>query len=127
MALTDRAGALTPYLEQLLYDKDVQSSLRDATSATRGAWDRARGKSPREALEDKKLLRRLQDSLAALGELATSLDQAPAKQKSRRVPALLVGLLIGGAGVTLTLNSSARAKVMQLVGGGKSGDGHAQP
>ena len=116
MALTDRAGTLTPYLEQLLYDKDVQGSLRDAAGATRGVWSRARGKSAREAIEDKKLRRRLQDSLSALNEVAGSLEQAPTKRKPKRLPALLLGLVLGAAGVTLSLNPEARAKLMQLAG-----------
>lgn len=112
--LSGRASALTPYLEQLLYDEDVQSSLREAAGATREAWGRARGKSAQQALEDEKLGRRVQEALAALREFAASLSEPPAKRRSRRAPAVVALLLALGAGIFVALNPGARARIAQL-------------
>jgi hypothetical protein len=124
MALSDRAAAVSPYVEQLLHDKEVQSAARRAVGATREAYARARGKSARQALEDKKLRRRLQQALAAAWEAWSAIEQ-PAPRRKARWSAGLVLLAAAAAGVFLALNPQAREKVMDLLG--KDDESHETP
>jgi hypothetical protein len=114
MALSDRAAALAPFLQQLLYDKEVQGAMSRAVAATRAAYGRARGRSARQAVEDKKLRRQLQQALGALGELWLAIGEPTPRRKSRwRLK--LTTLAVGGAGAFLATNAGAREKVLNLV------------
>lgn len=115
MALSDRAAAAAPYAQQLLYDKEVQAALRRAVGATRGAYARGRGKSARQAATDKKLRRKVQQALAAVGELWSTIGE-PAPRSKSRWRARAAALALGGAGVFLALNAEAREKLLGMVG-----------
>lgn len=115
MALSDRAAAGAPYAQQLLYDKEVQAALRRAVSATRGAYARGRGKSARQAAADKKLRRKVQQALAAVGELWSAIGE-PAPRRKSRWRGGVAALALGGAGVFLALNAEAPEKLLGMVG-----------
>ena len=46
MSVSDRASALVPYAQQLLYNRDVHDAIQRAAVAGRDTYQRARGKSP---------------------------------------------------------------------------------
>jgi hypothetical protein len=116
MPVSDRAIALAPHLEQLLYNDDVQAALRRAVEATRDACGRARGKSAGQAAEDKGLQRRLRDAVQAAGEVWAALSEpAPRRKPGRRGRKLaLLGVTAGGA--YLAVDADARAKALAPLG-----------
>jgi hypothetical protein len=113
LALSGRAGAAAPYLQQLLYDQEVQDALREAVGATRDAYARGREKSARQVVNDKKLRRQFQQALAAAGELWSALAE-PAPRHKPRWGGTLAAAAVVAAGAFLALNPDARAKVLAL-------------
>ncbi len=115
MALSDRAALAVPYAQQLLFDKEVQAALRQAASATRDAYARGRGKSARQAAKDKRLRRKVQQALAAVGELWSAIGAPKPRRKPRRRRQLAT-LVVSGAGVFLAANPQARTKLLERLG-----------
>jgi hypothetical protein len=116
MALMERATAIAPYAQQLLYNSDVQASARQAAQATRAAYRRARGKEAEEIIRDKKFRRRTSEAAAAISGLWKEVEESTPKQKSRwRWPAIALGLAVGGA-VLITIGPG-RAWLSELLGG----------
>ncbi len=114
MALNDRAARAAPYLQQLLYDQQVQDAIRRAAGATRDAYARARGKSAREVVKDKKLRRRVQQAVGAGWEVWSAIDEPPRpKSRWRRK---LIALAVGGAAAFVAVNAQARQKALSLLG-----------
>jgi hypothetical protein len=114
MSVSDRATAVAPYLQQLLYDREVQAVGRRAASAGREAYQRARGKSPGEAVKDKKLWRRAQQAATEALQLWTAIEAAPKRRRPRRLRWItLVGI---GAGVAyVAFNAQARQTILGLI------------
>ncbi len=123
MALSDGAAAAAPYVQQLLRDRELQDAIRRARSATRDAYARGRGKSAKEAAQDKKLRLRLRQALGAVEELWSALGQ-PAPRRHPRWGGKLAALAVAGAGGYLALNADARAIVLNLLGKNDTSSGH---
>ncbi len=115
MALTDRAAAVGSYAGQLLTNQDVQARARQAADATRAAYRRARGQDVREAVQDRKLRRRVTAAVAATGKLFGAVSENAPKQKSpwpRRIALLAAAAMIGW----LITNQGLRTRVQGLLG-----------
>lgn len=105
ISVSDRAAA-ERYLQTALDDPEVQEALRRAASAGRRAYRRARGKSPGEAVKDKRLRRRAQKAAVAFWELVEAIDtaQAPRKRRRGRRAMLALAVIAGGYGLYLLSN-----------------------
>ena len=116
MSVSDRAAALAPYLETLLDDREVQAAARRAVTAGRETYQRARGKSPAEAIEDKQLRRRAQQALAATWEVwvAVTAPEARRRPRWRRRLALVTAVAVGAYAAS---NAETRVAVLGLFGG----------
>jgi hypothetical protein len=115
MAVSDRAAAIGGYAQQLLDNEDVQDTARQAVDASRAAYRRARGQDPRDAVQDKKLRRRVSAAVTAVGEFLGAVSETPAKPKSRWPRRLMVLALIGAV-AWLMNNEQARARIRGLAG-----------
>jgi len=115
VAVSDRARAVVPYVEQLLYDQELQEAIGRAGAAARETYLRSRAKSARQAAKDKKLRRRFEEAAAATWDVWTAIAAPRARQRPpwRRRVALL---MLGGAGVFLAFNAEARQAVLGLTG-----------
>lgn len=114
MGLSERASAAAPYVQQLLYNAEAQEAIGRAGSAMRGAYGRARGKSPQEAISDKKLRRRLQQAVGAAREAWSAVDEPPRRTRGRGLK--LVALAVGAAGVFVAVNVKARENLLGRLG-----------
>jgi len=121
MAVSDRVAAVGVYAQQLLDDQDVQATARQAAETTRAAYQRARGQDPREAVQDRKLRRRVTNAVAAAGEFLGAVSETPPKPKSPW-PRRIALLAIIGTGAWLISNESVRARIQGLVGQARSDD-----
>ncbi len=125
MAVSDRAAAVGAYTQQLLDNQDVQATARQAADATRAAYQRARGQDPREAVQDRKLRRRVTDAVTAAGEFLGAVSETPPKPKSRW-PRWIAALAILGVGAWLLSNEAVRARVQGWLGQSQPDD-QSQP
>ena len=122
MAVSAPLKGIAPYAQQLLYNEDVQDSLRRALGATRDAYKRAQRKGPREAAQDKRFRRRVQQAAEAASEAWSAVSEPPRKPRWGR---RLVVLAIGAGGVLLAVNADARATVLDLLGKKDSSSGNS--
>jgi hypothetical protein len=113
MSINDRAAALAPYAEQLLNNRDVRDAIQRAANAGRDSYQRARGTSPRKAVTDKRLQRRLRETAQASFDAWTAVAESgkPKRHWGRRI--VLVTVVAGGAFVAL--NADARKTVLGLL------------
>jgi hypothetical protein len=118
MSVSDRAAAAAPYLQAVLDDDDVRDALRRAMSAGRGTYRRARGKSPSNAVKDKRLRRRAQQAAIASWQLVAAIDaaQAPRRpRRGRRRAMFAVAVLAGSYGAYLVSTGDAREALQNLL------------
>jgi hypothetical protein len=115
MTVSDRAAAVGIYAQQLLDNQDVQASARQAVDATRAAYLRARGQDPREAVQDRKLRRRVTDAVAAAGTFLGAVSETPPKPRSPW-PRRIALLAVLGAVAWLISNAGVRRRLQGLMG-----------
>lgn len=115
MTVSDQIAATGRYAQQLLDNKDVRATARQAADATRGAYQRARGQDARKAVQDRKLRRRVTAAVAAVGEFFGAVSKTPPKQKSPW-PRRIAVLTVTGAAAGLTSNTAVRTRIQRLFG-----------
>ncbi len=109
------------YLQRLLADEELRSSLLGAYNSARSAYGRmSNGRGPTHALfEDPKLQKELVTLAMALRSASESLTEPPAKPKRRRGRGLrrsLLLLTVGGV-LALVLSPGLRSKVLDTLFG----------
>jgi len=115
------------YMQRLLEDEDLRSSLLGAYTAARSAYGRlSNGKGPTDALfHDPELQQELIAAASALREATGSLTETPAKQPKkksaaksrRRGPRRSLLLIVVGAALALALSEDLRSKVLDALFG----------
>jgi hypothetical protein len=121
MAVSDRAATVGGYAQELLNNQDVQATARQAVDATKAAYQRARGQDAHEAVQDRKLRRRVTAAVAAAGEFLGAVSKAEPKPKPRW-PRRIMLLAIIGVGAWLVSNEAVRARLQGLLGRSGSED-----
>jgi hypothetical protein len=115
-----KAAQRNPYVQRLIDDEQVRSSLLSAYEAVRGAYERlGNGKPATTALfEDKKLQDELKKAAESLRDASISLRDAPAKpaRRARRRGRRLLLLGIGAIGAVAS-NAGLRSKVLDMMFG----------
>lgn len=122
MSLNDRAAALAPYAEQLLNNRDVQEAIQRAANAGRDSIHRARGNSPKKAVKDKRLQRRLQETAQASWEAWIAVSESSKPKRRSHWGRRIVVLSVAAAGAYMALNTDARETVLGLL---PTGSGNA--
>jgi uncharacterized membrane protein YccC len=116
-----RAAQQNPYLQRLIDDEELRSSLLSAYEAARSAYGRmSNGKPATEALfEDRKLQQELSHAIGALRQATTSLRDAPKPAKRGRAGGIGRSLLIlvAGSVLAIALSEGLRAKVLDMLFG----------
>jgi hypothetical protein len=116
MAVSDRAAAVGGYAQQLLDNQDVQATARQAADATKAAYQRARGQDPRDAVQDRKLRRRVATAVAAAGEFLGAVSKTEPKPKSPWPRRIAVVTIIAAAAALLFSSEGVRARIRGLLG-----------
>ncbi len=114
-----RAAQSNRYLQRLVEDDELRSSLLAAYGAARSAYGRmSNGKPPARALfEDRKLQRELKQAADALREASGSLREPPKRSRRRGgVARSLLVLTVAGA-LALGVSESLRSKVLDMLFG----------
>ena len=115
MPLNDRAAALAPYAEQLLNNRDVQDAIQRAASAGRDTYRRARKTGPGDALADKRLRRRAQQTAQASWDVWTAVAESGKPKRRARWGRRVVLVSVAAAGAFVALNTDARQTVLGLL------------
>jgi transcriptional accessory protein Tex/SPT6 len=115
-----KAAQSNPYLQRLIEDAQLRSSLRSAYGSARSAYGRmTNGKPASQALfEDRKLQEELKQAIGSLREATSSLREPPGKTTRRRggLGRSLMILTIGAV-LAVALNEGLRSKVLDLMFG----------
>ena len=113
-----RAARSNPYLQRLIEDEQLRSSLRSAYGAARNAYGRmSNGKPASKALlEDRKLQGELRSAIEALREASSSLREPKRKRRRGGLGRSLMILAIGGL-LAIALSEGLRSKVLDLLFG----------
>jgi hypothetical protein len=117
-----KAAQGNQYLQRLIEDEELRSSLASAYDAARSAYGRlGNGKPAHEALmSDRKLQEEIKQALGALRDAGGSLREEPAKaaRKSRkRKPGRSLLVLAFGAVLAIALSEGLRTKLLDLMFG----------
>jgi hypothetical protein len=115
-----RAAQRNQYLQRLVEDEQLRSSLFAAYGAARNAYGRmnSNGKPATKALfEDRKLQRELREAASALRDASSSLREPP-KGKRRRggIGRTLLLIIVAGA-LAMALSEDLRSKVLDMLFG----------
>jgi hypothetical protein len=115
-----RAAQRNRYLQRLVEDEELRSSLLSAYVAARSAYGRmSNGKPATQALfEDRKLQRELKEAANSLRDATSSLREPPSKRSRRRggVGRSLL-LLAAGAVLAIALSEGLRTKLLDVLFG----------
>jgi len=114
-----KAAQNNPYLQRLIEDEELRSSLLAAYGAARNAYGRMNnGKPPTKALlEDRKLQNELKSAVGSLKDASSSLRESPKKARRKRgIGRSLLLLSVGGV-LAMALSEGLRSKVLDLLFG----------
>ncbi|HEY4426989.1 MAG TPA: hypothetical protein VGN08_02160 [Solirubrobacteraceae bacterium] len=113
-----RAAQRNQYVQRLIEDEQLRSSLAAAYGAARNAYGRmSNGKPATRALfEDRKLQRELRDAANALRDASASLREPPRRKRRGGIGRSLL-LLAVAAGLAMVLSEELRSKVLDLLFG----------
>jgi hypothetical protein len=114
-----RAAQQNRYLQRLIEDEELRSSLLSAYVAARSAYGRmSNGKPATQALfEDRKLQREIKEAASALRDATSSLREAPKPARRRRGPGRSLLLLTVAAVLAIALSEGLRTKVLDALFG----------
>jgi len=114
-------AALTarPYVQRLIEDEDLRSTLLQAFGSTKDAYGRlTNGKPATKVLDDKKLHKEVKQAAESLRDAGQALREGPKKKKRKRRgfgKLLILGLV--GAGAAVALSEGLRNKVLDTLFG----------
>lgn len=113
-----RAAQRNRYLQRLVQDEELRSTLLAAYGAARNAYGRmANGKPATQALlEDRKLQRELKQAASALRDAAGALRQPPKRRRSGGIGGSLLVVAVAGI-LAIALSEGLRTKVLDLLFG----------
>ena len=110
-----QAARNNQYLQRLVLDADLRDDLRTALTAAQRAFNRANGKGPAKALDDKKVQKDIKEAATSLKSAAEALREKP-KRKKRGLGSI-VGLALVGGVAAIALSEDLRKKVLDALFG----------
>jgi hypothetical protein len=114
-----RAAQRNQYLQRLVGDEQLRSSLLEAYGAARSAYGRmSNGKPATRALfEDRKLQRELKEAANALRDASSALREPPKRMRRRGGPGRALVLFAVAGVLALALSEGLRSKVLDVLFG----------
>jgi hypothetical protein len=114
-----RAARTNRYVQRLIEDEELQSSLRAAYGAARSAYGRmSNGRPATHVLfEDRKLQRDLKQAANALRDASDALRAPPKRPRRGRALGRSLLLLVIAGTLALVLSEGLRSKVLDLLFG----------
>jgi hypothetical protein len=117
-AASAAAATTSPWVQRLAEDEELRDNFRVAFEAAKDAYERITdSKSPREAVNDKKVQKDLKQAADALKDAGSALKEGPKKQKHKGGFMRKLLVLAIGAGIALALSEDLRTKVLDALFG----------
>lgn len=118
-AATAAAATTSPWVQRLAEDEELRDNFRVAFEAAKDAYERITdSKSPKDAVNDKKVQKDLKQAADALKDAGTALKEGPKKHKKRKGGFLRKLLVLAvGAGIALALSEDLRSKLLDALFG----------
>jgi hypothetical protein len=119
-AASAAAATTSPWVQRLAEDEELRDNFRVAFEAAKDAYDRITdSKSPREAVNDKKVQQDLRHAADALKDAGSALKQGPKGAKKAKKGGFGRKLLVlaVGAAVALALSEDLRTKLLDALFG----------
>ena len=110
-----QAARNNQYLQRLVLDAELRDNLRTAFTSAQKAYNRANGKAPIKALDDKKVQKDLKTAANSLKDAAEALREKPKKRK--RGLGTLLGIAVIGGIAAVALSEDLRKKVLDALFG----------
>ena len=118
-AASAAAATTSPWVQRLAEDEELRDNFRVAFEAAKDAYERITdSKSPRDAVNDKKVQKDLKQAADALKDAGSALKEGP-KRKPRKKGGLgrMLLVLVVGATVALVVSEELRGKVLDALFG----------
>jgi hypothetical protein len=114
-----RAAQRNRYLQRVIEDEELRSSLLSAYASARSAYGRmSNGKPAAQALfDDRKLQRELKQAADSLRKASSSLREPPPRARRRGGLGRSLVLLALGAVLAIALSEGLRSKVLDVLFG----------
>jgi len=117
-AASAAAATTSPWVQRLAEDDELRDNFRVAFEAAKDAYERITdSKSPRDAVNDKKVQKDIKQAADALKDAGSALKQGPKKQKRKGGFMRKLLVLAIGAGIALALSEDLRTKVLDALFG----------
>jgi hypothetical protein len=116
-AASAAAATTSPWVQRLAEDEELRDNFRVAFEAAKDAYERITdSKSPKDAVNDKKVQKDLKTAADALKDAGSALKDGPRKKRKGGFLRKLLILAIG-AGIALALSGELRSKVLDTLFG----------
>jgi hypothetical protein len=117
-AASAAAATTSPWVQRLAEDEELRDNFRVAFEAAKDAYERITdSKSPRDAVNDKKVQRDIKQAADALKDAGSALKEGPKKHKRKHGLGRKLLVLVIGAGIALALSEDLRSKVLDALFG----------
>ena len=118
-AASAAAASTSPWVQRLAEDEELRDNFRVAFEAAKDAFERITdGKSPREAVGDKRVQQDIKQAADALKDAGSALKEGPKKRKAKkRGVGRKLFVLVVGVAIALALSEDLRSKVLDALFG----------
>lgn len=117
-AASAAAATTSPWVQRLAEDEELRDNFRVAFEAAKDAYERITdSKSPRDAVNDKKVQKDLKQAADALKDAGSALKEGPKKRKRKGGLMRKALVLAIGAGIALAVSEDLRSKVLDALFG----------
>ncbi|MBS1868177.1 MAG: hypothetical protein JSS99_00780 [Actinobacteria bacterium] len=117
-AASAAAATTSPWVQRLAEDEELRDNFRVAFEAAKDAYDRITdSKSPRDAVNDKKVQKDIKQAAEALKDAGSALKEGPKRKRRKAGVGRKLLLLLVGAAVALAVSEDLRTKVLDTLFG----------
>ena len=117
-AASAAAATTSPWVQRLAEDEELRDNFRVAFEAAKDAYERITdSKSPKDAVNDKRVQKDLKQAADALKDAGSALKEGPKKRKRKGSLGRKLLVLLVGAAVALAVSEDLRSKVLDALFG----------
>jgi len=117
-AASAAAATTSPWVQRLAEDEELRDNFRVAFEAAKDAYERITdSKSPKDAVNDKRVQKDLKQAADALKDAGSALKEGPKKRKRKGSLGRKLFVLVVGAAIAMAVSEDLRSKVLDTLFG----------